>query len=194
MENNENLDKLMLDHEYDGIRELDNDPPPWLMWILYISIIFSIAYALIYHVLDMGDSQAQEYDREMTEWENKQILMQSNQAESSIDESNIELLTDEASLAIGQSLFQTKTCVTCHGQLGEGNVIGPNLADEYWLNGSSPEAIFKSIKVGIPAKGMTAFKGQMSDEEIVQVSSYVLVSLKGSNPANAKEPQGEKAN
>ena len=51
--------------------------------------------------------------------------------------------------------------------------------------------VFNIIKNGDPAKGMTAFKGQMSDEKIQKVSSYVL-SLKGTNPANAKAAQGEK--
>lgn len=81
--------------------------------------------------------------------------------------------------------------MACHGINGEGNAIGPNLTDEYALNGCDFMSTFNIIKEGNPAKGMTAFKGQISDEKIQKLASYVM-SMVGTNPDNAKDPQGEK--
>ena len=83
--------------------------------------------------------------------------------------------------------------MTCHGTSGEGNAIGPNLTDDAWIHGCKFDDVFSLIKNGFPTKGMTAFKGQLSDEKIQQVASFVL-SLKGTNPANAKAPQGVPCN
>jgi cytochrome c oxidase cbb3-type subunit 3 len=69
--------------------------------------------------------------------------------------------------------------------------VGPNLTDEYWLHGGEVNHVYKTIKFGVPGKGMVAWKGKLSGKQILQVSSYIL-SLQGSKPANAKEPQGEK--
>ena len=193
---NENTDdkKLLLDHDFDGIRELDNDPPPWLMWVLYLSIAFSVAYMLIYHVFDFADTQEAEYAKEIVEWDRKKaaIQLEKEAKGETIDESNLTLLSSDADMNEGAALYASKTCTACHGNLGEGNAIGPNLADAFWINGGSPEEIFKVIKVGVPAKGMTAFKDQLSDEQILQLTSYIYSKMIGSNPPNAKEAQGEK--
>ncbi len=179
---------LIEDHEYDGIRELDNPPPFWLMSLFYLSVIFSVAYGAYYFWLGMGDLQAAEYEKEVAAAQ----LNQKAQPENAFDENNIVLFTDDENLKAGAELFATKTCTTCHGQHGEGNAIGPNLADEYWIHGNTPNELFQIIKNGVPTKGMTPFKGQLSPEQMVQVLSYVLLKIQKSNPENAKEPQGEK--
>ena len=174
--------KLLLDHDYDGIRELDNDPPPWLMWILYLSIVFAIVYMLIYHVFDFADTQETEYEKEVVEWDRKRAAIQKARAErgETIDPNNLTLLSSDVDLDKGMALFSSKTCTACHGNLGEANAIGPNLADEYWLNGGSPEDIFRVIKLGVPTKGMTPFKDQLSDQKILELTSYIYNKMKGS--------------
>ncbi len=179
---------LIEDHEYDGIRELDNPPPFWLMSLFYLSVIFSVAYGAYYFWLGMGDLQAAEYEKEVAAAQ----LNQKAQPENAFDENNIVLFTDDENLKAGAELFATKTCTTCHGQHGEGNAIGPNLSDEYWIHGNTPNELFQVIKNGVPTKGMTPFKGQLSPEQMVQVLSYVLLKIQKSNPENAKAPQGEK--
>jgi len=190
MEYIEEFDHNLIEgHEYDGIKELDNPPPFWLMSLFYVSVMFSVAYAAYYFWLGMGDLQAAEYKRELA---TAQINMQNKQAENSFDENNIALFTDDTNISEGQKLFETKTCTTCHGQHGEGNAIGPNLSDEYWIHGNTPEKLFQVVKNGVPTKGMTPFKGQLTEEQMVQVLSYILLKIQGSNPENAKAPQGEK--
>ena len=172
--------KLMIDHDYDGIKELNNPPPPWLMFIFYGTIIWSVFYFFYYHVFD-GPSQEQEYATEMAE-------AKANMPVSTFDETNITLLNDEASLADGLAIYTSKACDACHGITN----IGPNLTDEYWIHGNTPAEVFKAIKYGIPEKGMTPFKDQMTDEQINQLVSYVLIKLKGAETTNTKGPQGEK--
>jgi cytochrome c oxidase cbb3-type subunit 3 len=74
---------------------------------------------------------------------------------------------------------------------GEGNAIGPNLTDEFSIHGCDIQSLFNIIKNGEPTKGMTSFKGQISDEKIQKVASYVMTMV-GTSPANAKAAQGEK--
>jgi cytochrome c oxidase cbb3-type subunit 3 len=172
--------KLMIDHDYDGIKELDNPPPPWLMMIFYGTIIWSVFYVFYYHVFD-GPSQEDEYNTEMAE-------AKANMPKSVFDENNIVLLTDAASLAEGEKLFASKACDACHGVTN----IGPDLTDNYWIHGNQVGEVFKVIKYGVAEKGMTPFKGQMTDEQMQQVTSYILVNMKGAATANTKGPQGDK--
>ncbi|MDF1549546.1 MAG: c-type cytochrome [Bacteroidales bacterium] len=189
MEFDERFDQnLIEDHEYDNIRELDNPAPFWLMGLFYLSVLFSIFYGAYYFWIGIGELQTAEYKSEIAAAE----INSKKQASSAFDESNISLYHDEANLAAGAELFATKTCVTCHGTKGEGNAIGPNMTDEYWIHGNTPEQLYQVVKNGVPEKGMTPFKGQLSEKQIVQVISFLLIKLQGTTPENAKAPQGEK--
>jgi cytochrome c oxidase cbb3-type subunit III len=169
-------------HEYDGIKELDNPPPRWIMAVFYLTIGISILYGAYYFWLKVGDQQNTEYIKSVQKAAMKYQSQKPTVAPA--------LLTDATSLATGKEIFAAMNCATCHGQLGEGNAIGPNLTDSNWIHGCSFDQVFNTIQNGYPVKGMTAFKAQLTDEKIQQVASYIL-SLKGSNPANAKAPQGE---
>ncbi len=68
--------------------------------------------------------------------------------------------------------------------------MGPNLTDEYWLHGGDVKSIFKTIKYGIPAKGMVAWQSSLNGGQMQELASYIL-TLQGTNPEGAKEPQGE---
>lgn len=182
-------DGLPMEHEFDGIKELNNPPPPWLLYLFYISVVFSVIYIVYYHYTDYGELQDQEYLSEMADAE---VVLQKIKANTK--QLEIVLLTDEESLINGKEFFDNKTCIACHGAVGQGNAIGPNLTDEFWIHGSSIEDVFNIIKVGNPTKGMTPFKDILTDKQILEVSSYILDRLVGSNPENAKEPQGEKTN
>ena len=176
--------EIMDHHNYDGIEELDNPPPIWIMALFYITIAFAIIYGAYYFWLDVGEHQDAEYARKSEIHDEKFQI-----ANLSSDE--LMLLTDAVDLEEGAKVYNDMSCFACHGMSSEGNAIGPNLTDEYWLHGCDFQSVFTVIKNGVPAKGMTAFKGQISDSQIQKVASYVL-SLKGSNPANPKDAQGEK--
>ena len=178
------------EHEFDGIKELNNPIPPWLLWLWYISVTFAVVYFVVYHIYGWAPLQDVEYENQMARAE-----AQLKKHHTETGQITIALFTDDENVAAGQALFQQKLCITCHGANGEGNAIGPNLTDQYWLHGSGKvEDVFNTIKNGVPTKGMTPYKDQLSDKEILQVSSFILTKLAGSNPPNAKEPQGVKAN
>ena len=175
-------DKLLIDHDYDGIKELSNRPPPWLMIIFYGSIIWSVFYVFHYHILKTGPSQEDEYNQEVTEAKSMYKTVE-------FDENNITLITDNGKLSKGLTLY-SKVCAGCHGANGEGTV-GPNLTDKNWLHGNTPEEVFKSIKDGIPGTSMTAYGNSYSNDKILLITSYILGELEGTNPANAKAPEGK---
>lgn len=179
---------VMLDHDYDGIKELDNHLPPWWIGLFYACILFSILYVLNYHYWKWSPLQDEEYQVSMNEAKKEVEAFEAKQA-NSIDESSVKVIQDEKTLASGKEIYTAK-CVACHGQNAEGGV-GPNLTDEYWLHGGDISSVFKTIKYGIPEKGMIAWKASLKPNEIEQVSNFIL-KLQGTNPANAKEPQGEK--
>jgi cytochrome c oxidase cbb3-type subunit 3 len=174
----------LMDHDYDGIKELDNPPPRWIMALFYITIGISIIYGAYYFWLDIGDHQDEEYVKKSERHDEKYQMV-------SLSAADLNWLNDETSIQEGKTIYNEMNCFACHGMNGEGNAIGPNLTDKFWLHGCDFESVFNIIKNGVPAKGMTAFKGQISDDKIQKVASYVH-SIKGSSPANAKEAQGEK--
>jgi cytochrome c oxidase cbb3-type subunit 3 len=177
---------IMLDHNYDGIRELDNNLPPWWKYGFYLTIVFAIVYLTHYHITKTGSLQIEEYNNELKQAEVAAAEYRKTST-NLVDEANVTLLTDAASLAEGKQIFETN-CVACHGPEG-GGVVGPNLTDDYWLHGGSIKDVFKTIKYGYPEKGMIAWKENLSPAQIAQVASYIK-SLRGTKPANPKEMQG----
>ncbi|MFY0598517.1 MAG: c-type cytochrome [Cyclobacteriaceae bacterium] len=178
---------VMTSHSYDGIKELDNKLPPWWLYSFYATIVFGVIYILHFHVLKTGDLQEAEYVAEMQEAE-QEVETYLASLDNLIDESTVTQTEEEADLSVGKDLFISK-CAACHGQEGQGGV-GPNFADRYWIHGGDIQSIFKTIKYGVPAKGMISWKSQLSPKEMQQVSSYII-TLEGTNPPNPKDPQGE---
>ena len=179
---------IELEHEFDGIKELDNPTPAWFMYLFYATIIIAVGYMFYYHVFDWGQLQDEEYATEIMEAEEAKKAYLAKAA-NIIDENSVTESTDAAVISAGQAIYNTN-CVACHGDKGQG-VVGPNLTDEYWLHGGSINKVFKTIKYGIPEKGMISWEKTLSPKQIADVSNFIN-SLKGSNPANAKAPQGEK--
>lgn len=255
---------LLMDHEYDGIQELDNDLPPWWLNLFYITILFSFVYLMYFHVLGMGDLQEaelyKEYDPSWTSGKQTASVLgeysspyaspkgeitpyieaqfssyigpevpvealiveamrrsdtemldklkaafpvyyeklisgegpldpKAGGAVAAADLSPVEALTDEASLAEGKDIF-IKNCASCHGMSGEGGV-GPNMTDDYWIHGAEMNQMIKIVNEGVIAKGMIPWRGTLSDDKILKVSSYIK-TIRGTNPPNGKAPQGEK--
>jgi len=179
---------IELDHDYDGIRELDNSLPPWWLYLVYITIFWGLGYLVYYHLTDSGKNQEMEYVADMEEAEVQKAAFLATQADQ-VDEKTVAMLTDEAALAEGKEVFLAN-CVACHGSNGEGNAVGPNLTDKYWIHGGSIQNVFSTIKYGVQEKGMQSWQAQLRPVVIQKVASYIL-SLQGTNPPNAKEPQGD---
>lgn len=179
--------QVATNHEYDGIRELDNKLPPWWLYGFYFTIIFGIGYLINYHVIGTAPLQDEEFQAQMQKAE-EDVKLYLASLDNLIDETSVEVLTGDAELAAGEAIYQ-KNCAVCHLADGGGSV-GPNLTDKYWLHGGSIQDIFKTIKYGVPSKGMISWETQLSPKAMQQVASYVY-SLEGSTPAKAKEPQGK---
>lgn len=179
--------EVLTDHEYDGIKELDNNLPPWWLYGFYLTIVFSVIYMFHYHVLGTGPSSEQEYQAELVAAEEAR---QAYLAETGavIDENTVVRIFDEDLLGKAQVTFVEK-CAPCHTPSGGGSV-GPNLTDEYWIHGGSINNIFGVIKYGVPEKGMIPWQGILTPEEMQSLSSYIM-SLQGSNPEGGLPPQGE---
>lgn len=178
---------IMLDHDYDGIKELDNNLPPWWKYGFYFTILVGVIYLTHYHILKTGDLQATEYDKEIAKAKSD-VEEYMKTAANNVDENTVKMLDNSADLAAGKSAFDAN-CKACHGGAGEGGV-GPNLTDDYWLHGGSISDVFKTVKYGWPDKGMKSWKEDLSPMQIAQVTSYIK-SLRGTNPANGKAPQGD---
>ena len=177
---------ILLDHNYDGIKELDNDLPPWWKYGFYFSLAISVIYLMHYHVFGTGKLQYQEYESEMEEAKIK-VEEYRRLAANNVDETTVSM-ADASGISDGKSVF-AENCVACHGSLGEGASVGPNLTDAYWLHGGDIKDIFKTIKYGYPEKGMRSWQSELSPVQMQNLSSYIL-SIQGSNPPNAKAPQG----
>ena len=176
-----------LNHDFDGISELDNPPPPWFMYLFYTTILFGVVYMVRYQWTGQGLRQEQEYAVEMKAAAAKEQAMLANAAEK-VDETNVTLISDKSKLDAMAAVYG-KNCAVCHGKNAEG-LVGPNLTDEYWIYGGDIKNLFKTIRHGTP-NGMQKFDGVLKPSQIQLIASYVL-SLQGSNPPNPKAPQGEK--
>lgn len=182
--------EIELNHNYDGIKELDNHLPPWWTSLFVGSIIWGIIYMIVYHVSDTLPLQLDEYEQEITLANEQARKLKASQPQEVIDESTLVFTNDLELIEKGKAAFLANTCATCHRADGGGNTIGPNLTDEYWIHGGSIQNIFATIKNGVVEKGMPAWGKAMSAKD-VKAAAFYIMSLQGSNPADAKAPQGE---
>ncbi|SHJ61621.1 cbb3-type cytochrome c oxidase N-terminal domain-containing protein [Flavobacterium haoranii] len=180
-------DDVMLDHDYDGIKELDNVLPPWWVGLFYACVVFAIIYLIRFHV--MGDyTQAEEFVAEM-EQSDKQVQEYLKNAPDLMDKDKVTLLTDAPAIAEGKKIFESN-CVACH-RPDAGGAIGPNLTDKFWILGGGIKNVFNTISEGgRSGKGMVPWKESLKPTEIQKVASYVL-SLQGSNPKDGKPAEGD---
>ena len=180
--------EIILDHNYDGIKELDNSLPPWWVYMFYITIVFAVVYLIRFEVMG-GDTPEMEYEKAVA-----QARMEVNKYKAnSPDVFNIDdlkLLTYASDLKRCKAVFNLN-CASCHLADGGGS-IGPNLTDEYWILGGGIKNVFNTVyNGGRNGKGMIAWNKTLKAEDIAKVSSYVI-SLQGTTPAKAKAPKGEK--
>lgn len=178
---------VMLDHDYDGIKELDNVLPPWWVNLFYLTIIFAFVYLVRFHVFNDYD-QASEFETEMA-IAKAEVEKYKLTAPDLMNKEKVTLLTDAAALAEGKSIFEAK-CVACHKSDGGGS-IGPNLTDNHWILGGGIKNVFNTImEGGREGKGMVPWKTEIKPSDIQKVASYVL-SLQGTNPKDGKTPEGD---
>ena len=177
---------VLTDHDYDGIRELDNNLPPWWKYGFYLTIVWTIGYLTYFHI-SSGPGSADEYKAQIADGE-RAIAEYRIKAKNLVDETNVVASIDATDLQSGKALF-SQHCAQCHAMDGGGQ-IGPNLTDSYWLHGADIKDIFSTIKYGINGKGMKSWQQELSPLLMAQVASYVK-SLSGTTPLAPKAPDGE---
>lgn len=182
--------EIDLGHDYDGIRELDNHLPPWWKWLFYGTIVWAFFYLIIYHVLGSLPLSEQEYQNEIARAEERILAAKASQPQATIDANALQFSKDQAIIEAGKSVYVNNNCASCHRNDGGGTTIGPNLTDSYWIHGGDIRDLFRTINEGVVEKGMPAWGKVMSPQDVRDVAFYVM-SLQGSNPPNAKQPQGE---
>lgn len=187
MSTNENQSKQTpMNHNYDGIQELDNPLPGWWLATFYITVVFSVFYYL-YYQMGSGPSLVQEYEQSVTEQDVKD--RSKPKAPAPKDDELLAMASDGAKKSAGQAIFATR-CASCHADKGQGN-IGPNLTDSYWIHGGKISNIYKVVSEGVLEKGMPAWSAVLKPEELNNVVAFVW-SLKGTNVPGGKAPQGNK--
>lgn len=186
----EEEESIMLDHDYDGIHELDNHLPPWWKWLFYITIIWGVIYFFVYHVFNAMPLQQEEYDIVMEDAKIAREAMMALEG-NNIDENNVEFSDAADVMANGKAIYD-RECVACHAPEGQG-LIGPNFTDNYWIHGGSINDIFKTVKYGVPQKGMISWQSKLTPSDMRDVSSYILtmVGTTPQNPPPPKAPEGE---
>ena len=184
---NDDEGEILLHHDYDGIKELDNNLPPWWVYLFYACIVFSVVYLIRFEIMG-ADNQEMELKKEMAQAQ-IDIAEYKKTAPDLMDENTVTLLTDAADLAAGKAIYTTN-CVACH-RADAGGQIGPNLTDDQWILGGGIKNVFHTlVNGGRDGKGMISWKGTLKPKQMQEVASYVL-SLKGSNPKDPKAPEGE---
>ncbi|MFK8045973.1 MAG: cbb3-type cytochrome c oxidase N-terminal domain-containing protein [Crocinitomicaceae bacterium] len=180
----EDEDSILLDHDYDGIKELDNDLPPWWKYGFYVTIVWAVVYIAVFHVFKTAPLQEEEYSIAVAEakLEKAQFLESDPNV---VTEETVQLLTDAGVLAKGKKLFESQ-CKSCH-KVDGGGLVGPNLTDNYWMYGSDIKGIYHTISEGAN-NGMAAWKATLSGEKIQAIANYILTMPEA---AGGKEPQGE---
>lgn len=183
----EESEEIVLDHNYDGIRELDNVLPPWWVYLFYATIIFGVIYLVRFEIMG-GDTQVMEFNKEMAQA--KMELAKFKESSPNVfDVSKVELLTDEADLARGKAVFNLN-CAACHAPDGGGG-IGPNLTDKHWILGGGFKNAFNTIyNGGRDGKGMVAWNKTLKPQDIQKVASYII-ALQGTTPAKPKKAEGD---
>jgi cytochrome c oxidase cbb3-type subunit III len=171
------------DHDYDGIRELDNPMPAWLRFIFIGTIVFAFVYMIHYHFLKTGPLSREEYENEMA-------LAAETYKSVELPDDQLNQITDAGRLVNAQAIF-TENCATCH-RVDLGGESGPNLTDEFWLHGGTVKDIYHTITNGVPGKTMISWKDRITSQQRLEIASFIL-SKQGSKPANPRAPEGSKA-
>jgi cytochrome c oxidase cbb3-type subunit III len=177
---------LLLDHDYDGIQELNHPLPGWWNFIFYAAIIFSVIYFAYYQFLggpSLRDEFKVSYDK---------VLLAQAEFKRLNSAFNLEFyhsIVADDGVKKGAVVYENN-CLPCHAEKGQGD-IGPNLTDDHWLVAkSTPDTIYNIVFNGSEENGMPAWAEVLTKEEIYQATAFVS-SLKNTF-VKGKAAEGEK--
>lgn len=162
-------------HSFDGIEEYDNPLPKWWFYLFVATCVFSLGYLVLYPGLGnynglLNWTSTNQWEAEVAAADEKYGEIYAQYGQTPVPE----LAKTDDALKIGQRLF-ANNCAVCHGSAARGQVGFPNLTDNDWLYGGTPDAILATLHNGrmgnMPAKGVMP---NMTSEQVDQVVNYVL--------------------
>lgn len=181
-------DPKLLDHDFDGIRELDNDPPLWFSLLFLGTVAWAIAY-FCHFALGPGEVGA-------AAWKQNDAVVQELKAKNATgpltEEQLRGLSTNPERIAAGAKLFTSANCAACHGPEALG-LVGPNLRDKFWMHGSNMAQIVEVIANGANNNQMPPQKDLLAGDDINNLAIYIVsLSRAGLKDGKAIDPTREK--
>jgi len=187
---------IIIDHGFDGIKELDNALPKWWLGLFYFGCVYCVVYMFAYAFTDYAD-QVVEYDKEY-----KAQIAAIAEYEKTAPKITLETAKyDPSNIEEGAVLYKT-TCLTCHGEGAKGG-IGPNLTDDYWINHNQEDVfhnVFWMVENGSPNNpSMRAFikEGELTGRDAEKIAAYIYHINQEIPPIGVEKggaaPQGEVA-
>ncbi|MDK2124655.1 cytochrome-c oxidase, cbb3-type subunit III [Parachitinimonas caeni] len=157
----------------DDLEEYNNPLPRWWMWLFYLTIFFAIGYLVLYPGLVVWKGSNNwtaagqfKQERDKKDAEIKPLY------DKFMQQDVVAVSKSTEAREIGQRLFMTY-CIQCHGSDAHGAKGFPNLTDDDWLYGGSPEKIVETISNGRGGQ-MPAFGAQFGEEGVKDVANHVL--------------------
>ncbi len=176
-------------HSYDGIQEYDNPMPSWWVWIFVGTVAFALFYVLGINVFGFINTYEDDLNEGLEDLASLRASYEATQPAFTVDEATIEAYVgDPEKVAAGAANYALQ-CAACHGDVGQG-LIGPNLADDYWILGADNTDLYRVISQGSLEKGMPPWEAVFTPEQRAELVAYIR-SLEGTDPPNAKAPEGE---
>lgn len=171
------LNEKTTGHSYDGIEEYDNPLPAWWFYMFVLTIVWGIAYLIIYPGMGnfpglLGWTQLEQHEREVSAAEEKYRAMRDRYLALPV----VDIAHDPAVRKMGMRIFGNN-CAQCHGADAKGSYGFPDLTDDDWIYGGTPEAIKTSIASGRQA--VMPPWGDVIGEDGVQSTTAYLLSLNG---------------
>jgi cytochrome c oxidase cbb3-type subunit 3 len=176
-------------HMFDGIAEMDNNPPKWLMVALILTVVWSIGYVMFYHLgtAKIGVDAWREDMEKMAE------LRAANDTELPDETTFRQLSTAPDRIARGKIIYDATECMNCHEADATGKEQGPNLRDRWWLHGSNMVDIANVIRDGANNNAMPANKNRLSNQDITNLTIYLIdLNRQGERPGRTPDPARSK--
>lgn len=178
------VEKNLLEHEYDGIREYDNPTPAWWHLLFVATIFFSLFYYAYYTFSPMAFSIQEKWERRQVA-EYKRIFGALGELKPD-QETVLKMMANGQMMAIARGIFEGN-CAACHAKDG-GGINGVNLTDNFYKNVKVMTDIYGVITNGANAGAMPAQAAYSKNERLL-LAAYVA-SLRGTKPAAPKAPEG----
>lgn len=164
-------------HVWDGdLREMNNPLPKWWVYLFIITVVFGLVYGAMYPMFgsfkgQLGWSSQGQHAAEVKKVEGNIAPIYEDFAKKDV----VALAADPKAMAIGERLFMNY-CAQCHASDARGSqtLAAPNLTDNDWLYGGTPDAVKASITNGRNGVMPPMAAAVGSPDDVANLTQYVL--------------------